>query len=163
MELANTVIKDILQEILVQASEQQVEAVDSQTTIRYMNRWAAEMDVMGISLGYTKITNPTDPVTIPDGALNGLIFNVALRLATSYDIPVQPTLAESANNGLKALRKIAVQIKPSRNPSTLPIGAGNENDAQDFNNFHFFPENPDVIAGEIGGSIQLESETNNGS
>ena len=160
MERASVIIKDILQEILVQASEQQVQAVDSNTTIRYMNRFMAEQDALGVSLGYTKITNPDDFVTLPDGALNALIFNVALRLATSFDIPPMATLAESARIGMSALRKLAVNIKPSTNPSTLPIGSGNEDESNDFQNSHFFPENPDSVATEGGGTIQLESETN---
>lgn len=162
MEKASVVIKDILQELLVQASEQSVEAVDSNTAIRYMNRFMAEQDALGISLGYTKITNPDDNVTIADGALSGLIFNVALRLAASYDIPPASTLVESARIGMNAMRKLAVNIKPSRNPSTLPIGAGNEDCSGSFRNSRFFPGNPDAAATENGGVIELESDTNNG-
>jgi len=159
MEKASVVIKDILQEILVQASEQDVQAVDSNTCIRYMNRFMAALDAKGIALGYTKVTNVTDDITIPDGALEGLIFNVALRLVTSYDIPPGPALAMNAREGLDAMRSIAVINIPSRFPSTLPIGSGNEDN---FDDNHFYPEPEDAIDGEFGGNIQLESDTNNG-
>ena len=85
METAQVVVTDILQEILVQASEQPVEAVNFQFVVRYMNRFMAELAVT-TPLGYTTITGPTDLVTIPDGAMNGLIFNVALLTTTSFDI-----------------------------------------------------------------------------
>lgn len=159
MEKAAAVIKDILQEILVQASEQQVQAVDSETCIRYMNRFMATLDANGIALGYTKIVNINDDVTIPDGALEGLIFGVALRLVTSYDIPPGQFLFINAKDGLSAMRSIAVKIIPSRFPSTLPIGSGNEDN---FDDIHFFPELEDAIAGEFGGNIQLEENTNDG-
>ena len=56
METASTVIKDALQEILVQAQEQPIQAVDSSTAIRYMNRFMANLDAKGISLGYTVVS-----------------------------------------------------------------------------------------------------------
>jgi len=161
MELANVVIRDILQEILVQASEQQVEAVDSETTIRYMNRFMATLDAQGISLGYTKIVNVNDPVTIADGALEGLIYGVALRLVTSFDIPAGQQLSINARSGLNAMRKIAVKVIPLNHPSTLPIGSGNEDSFINADN-HFYPPPVDAVDAEFGGSIQLESDTNDG-
>lgn len=161
MERAAVVIKDILQEILVQASEQQVQAVDSDTTIRYMNRFMASLDATGISLNYTAVKNPSDFITIPDGALEGLIFNVALRLSTSYDIPVNPSLQISAREGMAAMQSIAVNIQPSRFPSSLPIGSGNEDDGSTYTLDHFYSDNDSLVESEIGnGSIQLESNTN---
>ena len=38
METAESIISDALQEILVQASEQDIEPVDFQTSRRYLNR-----------------------------------------------------------------------------------------------------------------------------
>jgi hypothetical protein len=46
-------------------------------------------------------------------------------------------------------------------PCTLPIGSGNEQE-NTFNNQHFYACPSDEIATEQGGSILLESDTNNG-
>ena len=57
-----------------------------------MNRYMLALDAKGVSLGYTKVTKASDPVTIPDGAIEGLVFNLAKRLAQSYDMPITPSL-----------------------------------------------------------------------
>ena len=160
METASVVVKDILQEILVQAAEQPVQGVDSQTCIRYMNRYMSELDAKGLSLGYSKITNVADTVTIPDGAMNGLIYGVALQVITSYDIiPSQSLLIKSAS-AYDAMLQIAVEPIPTQLPNTLPIGSGNEGDT--IRTTHFYPGQEDEqIELEQQGYIQLESGTDN--
>ena len=73
METADTVIRDILQEITLQASEQEIEAVDFYTANRYMNRFMAELDAKGCKLGWTETVSPADPITIPDSVATILI------------------------------------------------------------------------------------------
>ena len=68
-ETAAEVTKDILQELLVQGAEQPLTADETQTVIRYMNRYMTQLAAMGTNLGYTKVTNLGDPITIPDGAV----------------------------------------------------------------------------------------------
>lgn len=156
METAESVITDILQEILVQASEQSIEAVDFQFVVRYMNRYMAQLAVT-IPLGYTVVTNPADLITIPDGAINGLIFNVALKVLNSFDIDVGPTLGLNAKDGLFAMRKLSRNLVSTKHPSTLPIGSGNETS---FNSTHFYSGEETTILTEQNGSILLEDTTN---
>ena len=159
METAETVINDALQEIMVQASEQPIQAVDFQTARRYLNRMMTSFDAQGISLGYTTVTNPSDLITVPDGALEGVIFNLAKRLLATYDVPLSAELALNAKEGLDAMRALAVEIQPSQFPCTLPIGSGNESDGN-WNDYHFYPCPEDEILTEQGGSILLETDTN---
>lgn len=159
MEIASTVIKDILQECTVQASEQAVQAVDSNAVIRYMNRYMASITTKGINLGYTVVKNPTDPITVPDAALEGIVFNVAKRIINSYDIPLKPELDMSARDGYKAMLKLSNKIAKTKQLCTLPIGSGNESDSQYLTD-HFYPCEDDLVATELGGSIQLENGTN---
>lgn len=160
METAESVVRDILQEILVQESEQNIEAVDSQTAIRYMNRFMFEIDAgLGISLGYTEVTSLADPITIAAGAINGLIYNTALRITSSYDIQPNAQLASSARSGLDAMRKIARVARRTVHPSTLPLGSGNEG-FNDFEHAHFFPGEEVTILDEQNGNILLEDKTN---
>lgn len=156
METADVVIKDILQEVLIQANEQPIEAVDFQFAVRYMNRYMAQLAIT-TPLGYTKVTKPTDLITIADGAINGLIFNVALRIVTSYDIQPGQMLLMNAKDGLETMRKISRNKVSAKHPSTLPIGSGNECYR---NQSRFYGGEEDSILTEQNGTILLESETN---
>lgn len=159
METAASVISDALEDILVQAAEQPLLAVDFQKGRRVLNRMMDEFAAQGLNLGYTKVTEPTDPITVPDGAISGIIANLAKKLLPSYDMPVTAELLLSAKEGLDAIRNIAVDIEPTQYPCTLPIGSGNEhNNAFNTNHFYTCPE--DEILTEQEGSILLESNTN---
>lgn len=157
METAETVIKDALQEILVQAAEQPLQAVDFEGAKRYLNRMMAITPYNG--LGYTTVTYPLDPVTIPDAAIEGVIFNLAKRLLPKYDLPLTAELLQNAKTGLAEIRRVAIQILPAQRPCTLPIGSGNE-DEYTYNDNHFYPCPGDELITERGGSILLESDTN---
>ena len=154
METAQTVINDALQEILVQASEQPIQSVDFQTARRYLNRMMATSPFN--LLGFTVITDPKDVVTIVDEALEGVIFNLAKRLLSSYDMPLTSELAQNANDGIKTIRRITTDIQPTQFPSTLPIGSGNDiiNPVSDF-----FPPSPAELLTEGDGVMILESDT----
>ncbi len=154
METAESVINDALQEILVQASEQALEAVDFQTGRRYLNRMMATSPYN--LLGFTVITNPSDNVTVADGAIEGIVFNLAKRLLTSYDVQLTAELNMSAKDGLKSIRRITTDIQPTQFPSTLPIGSGNGfvNPVSDY-----FSPSADELLTEGDGTMILESDT----
>ena len=158
METAQTVVSDILQEILVQGSEQAINAVDAQTAIRYMNRFMASLSAQGVSLGYTTVSSLSDSITIADGAIEGLIYNTALRLVSSYDVQPNQFLVANARDGLKAMRKLGVTITASSHPCTLPIGSGNEQE-NTYTNDHFYDCPDDSILTEQNGNILLEDAT----
>ena len=109
-------------------------------------------------MGYTIVTNPSDPMTIPDGAIEGVIFNLAKRLLSSYDMPLTAELSQSAKVGLAEIRKITVVIRPTQMPCTMPIGSGNEEE-NTFNNQHFYNCPDDELLTERESSILLESNT----
>ena len=126
MEKASTVIQDILLELLATASEQEVQAIDSNTVIRYMNRFMASQDAKGIELGYTIVNNPSDNITIPLGAVEFLVFGVAIRLANQYSINLNPSIYESFRDAKKAALHIAVEVSPAPvgkegNPATAKL------------------------------------------
>ena len=158
METAQSVVNDILQEILVQGSEQAIQAVDAQTCIRYMNRFMASLSATGVSLGYTSVSSLADSITIPEGAIEGLIYNTAIRLCSSYDIQPNQFLQINARESLKAMNLLGVSIGPTSYGPTVPIGSGNEGDFT-FNNFHFYDDDQDEILTEQNGSILLEDGT----
>lgn len=156
METTEIVVKDILQEILVQASEQPIEAVDFQFVVRYMNRYMAQLAVT-VPLGYTSVSKPTDLITIPEGAINGLIFNVALKIVTSFDVQPGQMLFENAKDGLNAMRKLSRNPIATKHPSTLPVGSGNECYRDQS---RFYQGDEDTVLTEQNGAILLEGSTN---
>ena len=156
METEQEVINDSLQEVLVQASEQPIEAVDFQTARRYLNRMMALTPYNG--LGFTNITNPDDLMTVPDGALMGIVKNLTVFLLSTFDMPATAELMATAKTGLQEIKLITVTVQPTAFPCTLPIGSGNEQE-NTFNNNHLYPCPDNELLTERGGSILLESDT----
>ena len=68
-EKTGAIIEDALGELVVQTSEEELEASEIQVAIRYMNRFMFQLYANGISLGFTKVSNVADTVTIADGAM----------------------------------------------------------------------------------------------
>ena len=89
-ETAGDIIKDALQEILVQGAEAPFEADETQGAIRYLNRMMARFAVDGINLGYTTVTSVGDLITVPDGAIDGMVKNLAVSLFPQYAAPGTP-------------------------------------------------------------------------
>lgn len=158
METAETIIKDALFDILQQGDEAPIEASEAQTAIRYLNRMMLRWDAIGYSLGYTKVNSLGDHVTVPDGAVFGIVSNLAVSLAPQYDVKLSPALVSNAKLGLDAIRAISVTMGPSSYPDALPIGSGNENSGG-FGDNHYYPDQQGEILTETTGSIGLEDST----
>ena len=158
METASSLISDAFSEILVQPNEQSLESVDFQTGVRYLNRMMASWDAKGYSLGFTNINNPSDLITVPDGAMGPMVFNLAVLLAPQYDIPVSSNLILNAREGMQAVRRLTVKARPTPYPCTLPIGSGNEKN-QTYSDYRYYPCPDEEILTEQEGAILLESNT----
>lgn len=158
MATAAQVIKAALQRILVQASEAELEPDEYQDAIFAMNNLALAWDAQGITLGYTEILDLGDDVTVPVGALRGLIANLAVEVAPDYGGTVTPALAQQALAGFKALLHLGTRLGQTQYPNTLPIGSGNEDNT--YINWHFYANMEAQILAETSGSIGLEVSTN---
>jgi len=158
MATAAQVLKSILQKILVQASEADFEPDEFSDAIFSMNNYMLALDAKGIRLGYTEVTNLSDNITIPTGALRGLIANVAIDIAPEYDGEITPGLVRMAKEGLDAMRELGVNITTSSFPSTLPVGSGNEHNGFGATR-RFFPDLEAEILAETTGAIGLEEGT----
>lgn len=66
-----------------------------------------------------------DIVTVPDGAIRGVVSNLAIELAPMFGGKVSATLVKQASEGMKTLLKYGVKIGQTRNPSMLPMGIAN--------------------------------------
>jgi len=155
---AAEVTKAILQEILVHGAESELEAVEFQDTVFAMNNYMTALDAKGVSLGYTVVSDLGDPVTVPAGALMGLIKNVALAMIPQFGGTIDAQLREDARFGMQAMFKLGTTIQPTAFPSTLPLGSGNENEFSDFERT-FFPGTDENVLTETNQNIALESDT----
>ena len=152
------VIKASLQRILVQEDEAPIEASEAQDFIFAMNNYMLALDAEGITLGYTEVSGLGDVITIPTGALRGVIANMAIEVAPDFNGQITSGLAIAAKDGMQAMRNLGQTMGATQFPSTLPIGSGNEG-AGVFTD-HFYPDLEATILAETTGSIGLETSTN---
>jgi len=156
-EKAGEVINDILLEIVVLGADADMDPSETASTIRYINRFMSMIAAQGIDLGFTKIDSVTDDITIADGAIVGLIKNVAKLIAPQYGAIVTLELQEAAREGLDAMRRLGTTIIASQMPCTLPKGSGND---WGTNDTKFYPCPEDQILTETNRNILLEDDTN---
>jgi hypothetical protein len=118
------------------------------------------LDASGISLGYTVVSDLADEVTIPAGALRGLIANMAIEVSPDYGGVVSDGLIKAAREGVKTMQLIGQRMGATQYPSTLPIGAGNEDSGSYGYIGHYFVDSEAEILAETTGAIGLEVNTN---
>jgi len=123
-----------------------------------MNNFMAQLDANGIMLGYTEVNDLGDIVTIPTGALRGLIANMAIEVSPDYGGVISQALGIAAKEGLSTMRIIGQQMGATLNPSTLPVGSGNEDRSFGFGG-NFYPDQEAEILAESTGAIGLEVST----
>jgi hypothetical protein len=142
-ETAREIIYDALRFILVTGDEEPVQAVDLNRGIRLLNRMMAAFEAEGIDLSYVAVTAGTDEVDVDDGAYEGIIANLALRMWPYYykGDPNQIVVLHAAK-GKKDLYMIAVEVEEMDFPDSLPIGSGNENQAGIYDDPFFEQEYP---------------------
>lgn len=156
---ADYMVKKVLDMLVVGASEASIPAVDAQNVVDYMNDYMAGIDASGIKLGYTEVLSLGDTITVPPGAIRGIIANVAMAVAPSYDVPISQGLMMQAAAGQKSMLRLGTSIGPSQFPSTLPRGSGNYNNAG-YGRNNFYPGLQNTILSETNGPILVEDNTN---
>jgi len=118
------------------------------------------LDAEGVALGFTQVADLGDEVTVPDGALRGIIANMAIEVAPDYNGQITAGLQVAAAEGMVAMRRLGQYIQTSKYPSTLPVGSGNEGDGRHNRWSHFYAGSEATILAETTGSIALETNTN---
>lgn len=157
MAKVSEVITDALEDLVVQAEEAPVEQDEAGAVIRTLNDMMFAYAADGIDIGYTQVSSTADVLTVPDGAIFGIKKNLAIALASKYEVPVTPDLAAMAKRGFKTLVNLAVEMSQTEYPSTLPQGSGN--DYPSYSTTTFYPEQENTILTESGGSVALEEDT----
>jgi hypothetical protein len=156
MATAAQVTEAALKRILVQGANASLQADEYADAVDSMNNFMLDLDANGVSLGYTFVNSLSDEVTIPTGALRGLIANLAVDISPDYGGEVSPALVKAADDGLKTMYQLGVSVSPASFPGTLPKGSGNYVEESS----PFYPcNNEDEILRETTGAIGLESGT----
>ena len=156
-ETAGVVANDILLELVVLGADASMDPSEIAVTIRYMNRYMSMIAAQGINLGYTEVVGIGDLITIPSGAIFGMIKNVAIFLSPQFGAVVTPELHKAARDGMEAMENIAIEVLPASLPCTLPIGSGNEWNG--YNTDRFFPCADESILTENNQGILVEDDT----
>ena len=128
-ETALQIIKDAMAAIAIFPDEAPL--IDSQTQLikRKFNRMMFDWETKGIKLGFTEIDNVSEYVTVPPGALRGIIYNLAVEIHPDFlggDAP--PKMLRLAMDSMRSIRNLTKIDMSSPLPSTMPIGSGNLGD-----------------------------------
>ncbi|MGH1470159.1 MAG: packaged DNA stabilization gp4 family protein [Cellvibrionaceae bacterium] len=118
------IIRDALQEINVQESEQPLIGSEASMAIRYLNRmmmsWPSD-------IGYRPVDSIEDVICIPVYAEEAIVLNLAIRLAPQFDIPVSIDLRQNANTAYTNLLVRTTRLTQATYPAGIPMGRGYEN------------------------------------
>ena len=127
-ETASDVILDALKEIVAIPSEAAVGAYEAQVGIFYLNAMMQDFAVNGINIGYTIVDSLGDEMTVPDGALEGMVKNLAIEISPAFKGSLTSVdLFEQAQDGINTLLQISIPIiANSPYSDNLPVGSGNE-------------------------------------
>ena len=124
MTTAGDVVKLALLDILVETDEGSIEASDYADAFKVLNNYMASLELRNIRLGYSSVSNNADEVTVPEGVIEGIAANLAIRLAPMYGVTPSPELHQKARDGAKDIRFAGQHIARTSYPSNLPVGQG---------------------------------------
>ena len=134
------VVQDAFEEIGVKAAEVSLTGDELQSGIRRCNDMRLEWDDIGTITGYIELLNGDDVLNIDRNAVGAVKYNLATRLAPSFQKPITIELATLARNTLDTLMASGTDLSNIAYPDTLPLGSGNRCADSDTDR-RFFPVN----------------------
>jgi len=133
---AGDVIERALKAILVEGADSALEADEYADSLDALNDYMAMTEANGICLGYTRVCNIADTVTVPDSVISGIVANLAIYMAPDFSGVVSAGLAKRAKEGMRAMRRVGRKNTATQLPSTLPSGAGNYDNVTLWSNYY---------------------------
>lgn len=125
MKTAGQVVESAFRLILAENADSPIEADEYADGIAALNDMMAAHEALGVRLGFTEVANVGDFVTVPNGAVLGVISNLALDLAGAFAINPDQSVVAQAARGLAAMRRLGLSWIRASYPNTLPVGSGN--------------------------------------
>lgn len=135
-----TIVEDAFEEIGVKTAEIPLTNDELQSGIRRCNDMLTEWNDIGIITGYSEVINGDDTVNIERNAIGAVKYNLAIRLAPSFQKVVTAALAAVGSGTLEVLVASHANIGEIAYPDTLPLGSGNRCASSD-TDYRFFPVN----------------------
>lgn len=156
MKTAGQVVESAFRLILAENADSPIEADEYADGIAALNAMMAAHEAMGIRLGYTEVANVGDFVTVPNGAVLGVISNLALDLAGAFAINPDQSVVSQAARGLAAMRRLGLSKIEASYPSTLPVGSGNRGPAHNNVDAHYSGADGKALLVLAGNSMVTE-------
>ncbi len=120
------IIKDAMSKINMYPDEASIPASEAEHIKRALNFMMADWETKGWKLGFTEIDSTSEPVTVPNGALKAIIYNLAAEISPDYNEgEVSMQVGRIAKASLNTIRRMTVKLPVVALPDTLPIGSGN--------------------------------------
>jgi len=138
MTTMRVLVQDAFEEIGVKKAEVDLTDDELQSGIRRANDLLTSWADIGYIVGYNPVLNGDDIVEVEASALGAAKYNLATRLAPSYQKPITIELASIAADTFNTLINSNIFIGEVAYPDTLPLGSGNrrcnsDTDARFFN------------------------------
>lgn len=108
-QAASQIIADAYLAIGVIRDGETPSAALQQQAIRRLNQMMALWEGEGKHLGYIPIGTVTDVLTVPDAAILGIVNNLAIHLAPSFNTSASAEIVALAMMGLQTIDKITAQ------------------------------------------------------
>ena len=139
MATMREIVQDAFEEIGVKKAEVALTDDELQSGIRRCNDLLTSWDAIGYIVGYNPVTNGDDTLELEPAAISAVKYNLAARLAPSYQKTVTQELAAIAGDSFNILINQNIHIGDVAYPDSLPLGSGNtgcntETDRRFFNN-----------------------------
>lgn len=125
MTTALQLIEDAFDDLEVKSSEIDLETDEIDLAIRRLNRMMTNWAQGGLNLGYSKVSDSSDVLTVPDWAEEAITAHLAIRLAPGFGKTINAALAAFALEAMDTMTRNLVQMGEISFPNTLPIGSGN--------------------------------------
>lgn len=126
MTTAIQIVNGAAEEIGVKTAEMPLEASDAQVILDRMNDMLMEWADEGLTPEFDEVTSLTDTVYVDRSAVAAIKFNLALRIAPTFQRPTGQDLFNLARESKQRLEASTDYIGSVALPDTLPTGSGND-------------------------------------
>jgi hypothetical protein len=120
MATAGDIVESALKRILVQAADAPLASDETADALDALNRMMSSWEAINIRLGYTPVDNVSDSVTVPSGAIRGIVSNLAIEIAPDYGVEIHPGLLQQAREGMRSIRRLGLVRRETTLPPSLP-------------------------------------------
>ena len=137
MTTALQIVNGAAEEIGVKTAEITLQPGDYQVIFDRMNDMLIEWADLGLTPAFSEVFNSTDTVDVERSAVAAIKFNLAIRIAPTFEKVITQALAANARETKQTLETSVVFIGEVAYPDTLPTGSGGDC----LTDTRFFPQN----------------------